>query len=188
MTKLAPYLNEHPPINAMFETNRIKLRAPEPQDLDTLYLWENDVKLWKYGNTINPLSRFALSEFINNSSENIFDSKQLRLMIVFKSNGESIGAIDLYDFDPLHKRIGVGILIDLAHQRQGFAKEALGIIKKYCVELLGVHQVYAHIPMQNVASIALFASCGFIQSGVLRDWLRVKQSFEDVAVMQFMCE
>ncbi|MFM2019059.1 MAG: hypothetical protein RL007_2715, partial [Bacteroidota bacterium] len=33
---------------------RIRLRALEPYDVDTLYKWENDTTIWKASNTITP--------------------------------------------------------------------------------------------------------------------------------------
>ena len=38
----------------MLSDNFIRLRALEIEDLDMLYLWENDTSLWHYGNNIAP--------------------------------------------------------------------------------------------------------------------------------------
>jgi diamine N-acetyltransferase len=168
----------------MLTSERLLLRAPEPEDLDTLYRWENDTTLWQYGNTLNPLSKFALREFIASCSDNIFETKQLRLMIIEKANNQPIGAIDLFELELFHQRVGVGIMIDQDYQKRGFAKEALQLIKNYAFEGLHLHQLFAHIPAKNSSSIALFKSSGFTESGVLKDWIKWNNLYDDVIVMQ----
>ena len=42
------------------ESENICLRAPEPEDLELLYEWENDSSLWIAGNTRAPYSKFQL--------------------------------------------------------------------------------------------------------------------------------
>lgn len=56
------------------------LRAVEPEDLDFMYIIENDRDIWKVGNTNMPYSRFALHEYIANSTGDIYVDKQLRLI------------------------------------------------------------------------------------------------------------
>ena len=168
----------------LLENNHIRLRAIEPEDIDVLYGWENDTDLWQYGATTAPFSRFVISEYLINSKQDIYQNRQLRLMIELKASGTAIGTIDLYDFEPLHRRAGIGILIDKAHRRKGFALQTLALIERYCFEFLKMNQLYAFIPEQNKNSIALFKKAGFCQSGVLKKWLMVGYGFEDVLIVQ----
>jgi len=89
---------------------KISLRPLEPEDLDLLYIWENDVNIWKVSNTLAPFSRYILKQYIEESYKDIYESKQLRL-IIQDEQGIPVGAVDLFDFDPYHARAGVGILI-----------------------------------------------------------------------------
>ena len=41
-------------MNKLLENSNIRLRAPEPEDLEILYKWENDTSLWEYGASITP--------------------------------------------------------------------------------------------------------------------------------------
>ncbi|MCX6308614.1 MAG: GNAT family N-acetyltransferase, partial [Bacteroidia bacterium] len=111
-------------MESMLSSERIRLRALEPEDLDCLYRWENDDRLWAFGSTLTPFSRFVLRQYIENSGQDLFEAKQLRLVVVENATDTPIGTIDLYDFDPFHLRAGIGILIDAEHQKQGFAGEA----------------------------------------------------------------
>lgn len=152
----------------------ISVRALEPTDIDLFYKWENDPDVWHAGNTIAPYSRFVLEQYLVNSHEDIFSTKQLRLMIEFndgKSEPVAVGSIDLFDFEPLHRRIGVGILIAREHRQKGFAKQALNLILDYCFNTLNVHQVFCNIEGDNYDSIKLFTNLGFVECGCKKQWL-----------------
>lgn len=103
----------------------IKLRALEPEDLEFLFQIENNESFWEVSHTQAPFSKFLLKQYLENAHLDIFEAKQLRLVIDEKSTGKSIGMIDLFDFNPQHKRAGIGILIHPDFQQKGFASEAL---------------------------------------------------------------
>ena len=84
----------------------VKFRALEIDDLQWLYVIENDESLWKYSNTIVPFSKEILTKYILNSNRDIFEVKQLR-MVIFSDEFYRIGLIDLFDFSSENKRLGV---------------------------------------------------------------------------------
>ena len=106
---------------------KINLRALEPEDLQFLFDTENDESFWELSNTQTPFSKFLLKQYLENAHLDIFEAKQLRLIIEENTNNQPIGMIDLFDFNPQHKRAGVGILIQNEYQQKGFASEALSL-------------------------------------------------------------
>lgn len=171
---------------ALLESERIRLRNLEPEDLDVLYRWENDASLWEVGDTVSPFSRYVLKEYIAESHRDIYDLRQLRLVIEFRTTGRAAGLVDLFDFDPHHRRAGVGIVVDIPYRRNGLATEALDLIIGYAFSFLKLHQLYVHIPVTNKASEALFTRCGFVVAGVLSEWITGSEGYVDVWVMQRM--
>lgn len=169
---------------AQLESEIIRLRALEPEDLELLYRWENNPELWSLGNTMSPYSRYILKEYIRESHRDLFDLRQLRLMIELRSTGEAIGTVDLYDFEPHHHRAGIGVLIDPLYQRYGYATETMSVLIKYAFSFLKLHQLYVHIPVGNEASKALFARCGFTVTGIMTDWIITEEGYSDVLMMQ----
>lgn len=144
------------------ENELIRLRALEPDDVQVLYKWENDTEVWKVSNTIVPFSKYMLLQFIANQQRDIFETRQLRLIIESKQSGKPVGAIDLFDLDPYNCRAGVGILIyDKRDQGQGYASQALSSLIRYGFQVLGLNQLYCDIPSHNIRSLALFKSKGF---------------------------
>jgi len=167
----------------------IKLRAMEPSDLDVLYVWENNPANWIVSNTITPFSKHVLQKYIENAHLDIFEARQLRLMIdrilPSSENPEIIGAIDLFDFDPLHRRAGVGILIAREEDRmKGFATEALSILLEYAFQSLHLHQIYCNVSEDNEASLTLFKKSGFLEIGKKLDWVRKEGGWTNVILLQ----
>lgn len=165
----------------------IRLRAPEPADIDALYAWENDMAVWQLSNTNAPYSRFAIEQYVLNTNQDIYAGKQLRLMIIPNDDTDhAAGAIDLFDFDPLNRRAGVGILVLKGERGKGYASEALGLLKDYCFNTLNMHQLYCHIAIDNEASIRLFTNAGFVISGTRKEWTWSATGWKDEIMMQLI--
>lgn len=169
----------------LLECKNIKLRAPEPEDLDVLYKWENDTTLWSLGCTLIPYSRYDLKQYIA-SSKDLYESKQLRLVIEVAPAMEAVGTIDLYDFDPYHRRAAVGIMIDRDHQKKGLAGDALSLLCRYAFSFLKLHQLYAYIPVDNEPSKRLFFRCEFKKVGILSGWQQTDEGYKDVLLVNLI--
>ncbi|GAB3827459.1 GNAT family N-acetyltransferase [Pontibacter rugosus] len=167
------------------KSDQTYLRALEPTDLDFLYSLENDISVWHVGNTLTPYSKFVLEAYLENATLDIYTAKQLRLAICNQAH-KAVGAIDLFDFDPLHRRAGVGIVVTAEHRGNGHAKEALELLLGYCKQTLQLHQVYCSVTATNLPSINLFTQAGFEQVGVRKDWLKTSDGWEDVVEMQHL--
>ena len=158
----------------------IQLRALEPTDLDFLYALENDESVWEVSNTATPYSRAILKDYLDNAHRDIYEVKQLRLVITISEDLRQIGFIDLFEFDPRHHRIGVGIILfSEADRGKGYAAEALQLVSDYAVKHLQVHQLYANITSDNSRSIQLFEKAGFTKTGVKKDWVFAEGSYKD---------
>ena len=167
----------------MLRSNRLRLRAVEPEDLDLMYLIENDTELWPSGQASVPFSHFALKQYIAESRNDFFHDRQLRLVIE-TSDGIACGFVDLQNYDPQHHRAEVGIVVVPEKQRQGIASEALRLLAEYVSAHLGIHQLYALVPEENKASAALFRRCGYKETATLQDWLRSPRGWLSVKVFQ----
>lgn len=158
----------------------VKLRALEPEDIDALLEWENNPDFWHLSTTLAPFSRYALKQYIQLAQHDVYTAKQLRLMIVAAPDYRPVGTLDLYDFDPFHRRAGVGILIGREEdRRRGYATDGLFALIRYAWEVLQLHQLYAQIPAGNKASHELFSGCGFEHTGTRKAWNKRGEEYED---------
>jgi diamine N-acetyltransferase len=166
-------------MNNILTYGHVNLRAVEPGDVDLLYVWENDSSLWEVSNTHTPFSKYILEQYLENAGRDVFDQKQLRL-IIQTLEGKPVGAVDLYDVDFFHQRAGVGILIHRTEdRRQGYATDALTALEKYACESLGIRQLFASIAEDNDASIRLFQKIGYSVTGIRKKWLNTLKGWKD---------
>lgn len=171
----------------MINDETIRLRPLEPEDLEYLYKWENNMDLWDVSDTLTPFSRYTLRQYIENSHQDIYTAKQLRLIIELLDDKKPVGMIDLYEFDPYHQRAGIGIMIHNEEDRKmGYASSAIALMVDYCFEILGLNQIYCSIPSSNLASINLFEKLGFTRTGYRKEWLRRGKEWEDVVYFQLL--
>ncbi len=164
----------------------IKLRALEPKDLNFLFNTENNIDLWEVSSTTKPFSKFILEDYIKNSHNDIFTTKQVRFIIETFHKKKVVGMIDLFDYEPIHLRAGVGINIIETEQRKAYAENALIVLKDYCFNILRLNQIYCNISADNKASIKLFEKVGFKLSGKKEQWVNTSEGFKDVLFYQLL--
>jgi diamine N-acetyltransferase len=164
----------------------INLRPLETEDLQYLYDSENNVSNWIISGTQVPYSKYLLKKYIENSHQDIYEAKQVRLVIEANSNTAPVGMIDLFDFDPLHKRAGIGVLINPEYQNKGFASEALQLLISYAFHYLNLHQLYANITVDNTTSIQLFEKFKFQCVGIKKEWIFNNYKYIDEATYQLI--
>ncbi|MCM1301602.1 MAG: GNAT family N-acetyltransferase [Alistipes senegalensis] len=174
-----------------------------------MYRWENDPSVWRVSGTTAPFSRHALERFVEEQRFDIFQTRQQRLIIETpdrfsdsrkyrnETNADNsvlnspriIGALDLFEFDPLNRRAGIGILIHPADaRRQGYATDVIETGCRYAREVLGLHQLWCNVGATNTASLALFRNAGFVEVGTKRDWLWTPDGYTDEVLFQKLLE
>jgi len=169
------------------KSQHIYLRALESSDLDLIYALENDMSIWKISNTITPFSKDIIQLYLQSAQQDIYTNKQLRLLICLNETNQPIGTIDLFEFDPMNLRVGVGILIFESHRNSGYAAESITVIKNYSKNVLLLNQLYCNINASNKDSIKLFEKCSFEKIGLKKQWNRVSlNQFEDEIIYQLI--
>ena len=162
-------------------TKNITLRKPKLLDLDQLILWENNLDNSLFSD--NPIfyTKEQIEDFLSSKQDLLLDT-QIRFMIEF--NGSSVGCIDLFDYDMVNSRAGVGIFIDEKFRNMGFGSKALSLIKTICIKDYFISNLYANISSINKASIRLFESAEFTKNGIKEKWIRTENSMLDVWFFQ----
>ena len=152
--------------------NQIFLRSVQSSDSEILYKWENDKSIWKVSGTKKPFTKKEIQDFILNQKD-IYLDKQLRLMICLSPirplpdspiqkqkrgnrERETVGCIDLFNFNESNLTAGIGILVEKKHRKNGYASDALSLLIKYSFEILCLNELCCNISENNKASIKLF--------------------------------
>ena len=162
-------------------TKNVTLRMPKLLDLDQLLLWENNLDNSLFSN--NPIfyTNQQIEQFLT-SDQDLFLDGQIRFMIDF--GGKSVGCVDLFEYDMVNSRAGVGIFMDEKFRNKGFATKSLSLLKSICTKDYFISNLYANILHTNKASIHLFERAGFTKNGVKENWIRTENSMLDVWFFQ----
>ena len=161
-----------------------RLRALEAEDVDLLYVWENDPAVWGVSGTLATFSRHTLRRFLDEQRFDLYAARQLRL-VVETLDGRAVGLVDLFEFEPVDLRAGIGILIHGAGDRgRGFASDALDVLCRYARQVLGLHQLWCSVAPDNAASLTLFRRAGFVECGRKREWRRTPDGWADELLLQ----
>lgn len=170
----------------MISDGKIYLRAPEPDDVDAIFRWENERSSWSSAGVRAPMSRHLIWKYVEENTASLSADGQARFIICLHETHMPVGAIDLYDADIINRRCGVGIVIDAAFRGLGYGERALTLLADYAWRDLGFHQIWATVSAENTASRVLFSECGFTITGRLRSWIRQGDSFTDAFIYQLL--
>ena len=169
------------------QAETIYLRALEPEDLSFIYEIENDENIWEVSNTQTPYSQFLIKQYLENAHQDIYEAKQLRLVICKNKDFKAVGLIDLFDFDPRNNRAGVGIIISNETDRNnGIGSQALSLIIDYSFKKLNFNQLFANINPENLASVSLFTKFGFQEIGSKKQWNLIDGKYQDENLFQLL--
>lgn len=162
-----------------------RLRAPEPEDLEVMMHFENTPYQWETGCASGPYSRYQLKQYLQNSQNDLFADRQLRLMVE-SPQGSVVGIVDLFNFEPFHNRAEVGVVVMESVRGQGVARQAMQALCKHAFHHLGLHQLIAYVECNNEASLHLMRRCGFQEVACLTDWVRKGEGYADVVMLRLL--
>lgn len=168
----------------MLSNDRIKLRAVEPEDVDYLFNAENDMSLWKVSETLIPFSRNTLKQYAD-SIHDLKSQGQYRFIIEDMISETPVGMVDLFEYNALNQRAGVGVVItDKMKRNSGYATDALTLLLKYAVDVLKLKQLYCSMHKSNNESIKLFERLSFKKVGERKDWFHTENGWESEILYQ----
>jgi RimJ/RimL family protein N-acetyltransferase len=164
------------------ETERLILKPHRMSNLRLLHRWENDPELLYY-NDDQPEDR---------SPQGMHTTRKFLERIMEQRPGETLHyAIHL---KPTDRFIGNGMVAMRAHHRtarlgitigdreqwgQGYAREALEAVLRFCFETLDLNRLGVEIYAFNERSIRLFEGLGFRKEGVVRQNVWKRGAFAD---------
>lgn len=149
----------------MISGENIKLSIVEPGDETFMLDWENNPKNWEVSESSGPFSLEEIREFIF-SCNDLYQHKQARYIIRNLKTDVPVGTVDLFNFNPEKKTVGIGILIAQPKDRKkGLGLEALNTACAMLEQSADITQIEALVYTDNTASVRLFEKAGFVHSG-----------------------
>ena len=161
------------------------LRAIEPDDLDLMYLLENDTRMRDCTATTVPLSHYALRCYLEENKGDLYSDLQVRMTIIDPQTSAACGFLDITDFLPRHRRAQIRIALMQDATGRGLATNALKEAAEYA-KSQGLQQLYAIVAINNSRARALFLRAGYTEVSILPDWLLQDGAYVDAVLYRMM--
>lgn len=114
-------------------------------------------------------------------------TKPYYTFIIRLQDGTPVGWVDLFNVDVDNHNAEVGIAIP-DHRGKGLSRRAALQMREFIFNHLGLHRVYARVPVLNTEALRLMEVLGFVQEGVERQSLHRDGKFVDVVMFGFVEE
>ena len=162
------------------ETDRLRLRPPEPEDLAPLHaiMSREDVARWLYWEprSVEDVSR-ALDRQINQDR-----TKELALVAELLTSGELVGHVTLTLGPAEHRQGEIGFMFHPAHQGRGYATEAAHAVVRLAFETYDLHRLYGRLEARNLASARVLEKIGMRHEAHLIENEWVKGEWQSEAI------
>ncbi|MBR2259278.1 MAG: GNAT family N-acetyltransferase [Blautia sp.] len=141
------------------KTERLVLRKHLPEDAAILYRdFGSDEAMYRYSGW-NPYASLEMAEStVRNFMEQYTDANFYGWAI--EKDGQLIGTIGAYDYDPVRNCIETGMSIARPFWGHGYAGEALGVVLEYLTEKEKIQVVTAWCASDNIGSIKAMEKAG----------------------------
>ncbi len=145
----------------MLDSTNIFLRLVGKDDAFRVYLWELSEETGRVTQTQNKVSLELIYQLIE-EQQDFITSGHTRFMICLEDNNETLGTIDLYDFNQKNRTAYIGILIaEKKMRRKGYARQSIIQLHDLAFQAFELKRLKAKIQSFNSYSIALFEGLGY---------------------------
>lgn len=165
----------------IIENDRIYLRPLLVEDITGDYInGMNDPEVNKY--LVNVRLKTQTRETVEDYVRSNLDSPSSVLFGIFikKDPVDFIGTVRVSGIDYFHCYASIGVCLFAKRAwKQGYAIQAVSIVKNYLFESLGLHYLEAGLYAENRNSINLFRRAGFSEAYRVKNKFRHEDSFKD---------
>ncbi|HET9819705.1 MAG TPA: GNAT family protein [Rhodanobacteraceae bacterium] len=166
-------------------TARLRLDALQRGDADALFAYRGDPVVSRYQGW-KPVSAADAGHFIETQLRVAPDTPGTwwQRAIRLRDSGELIGDFGLHFMDA--DTVELGITLAPAHQRQGYAREALEVVLDFVFGGLHKHRVVASVDPRNTACVKLLEGLGMRREAHFRQSVRCGEEWADDLVFALL--
>ncbi len=161
----------------------VRLRAPEPDDLDTFRVFNLDSQgARQWGQTELPVSREAQRHWSEEDASKRPAGDTTRLVIETLA-GDVVGSVSVDMADRRNGVFSYGIAIGSEHRGKGFGSEALVLLLRFYFAELGYQKCDTGIYAFNDGSLRFHERHGFAVEGRRRRGVYTEGEYHDVVLV-----
>jgi len=153
-------------------SERLVLRRPRTEDFEAFLRSWADPQMTRYTGARPNVEQFIRDLIAEMQAKQPGESEPggpwYQYAIERRDDGALVGDIGIGFGVPGERQVEVGDRIHPDHQRQGYAREALGAVIPHLIAEHRIHRFIGVAASENAASIAVLRSLGFRQEGHFR--------------------
>jgi RimJ/RimL family protein N-acetyltransferase len=130
----------------------------------------------------HPLSPAAARSMIAANAAQFQAGRSVHFAMEHEVSRDLVGAVELREIDRENANAELAFWVAPAEWGQGYASETASEVLRYGFADLGLNRIQAHHLIRNPSAGAVLSRIGMKQEGVLREFVRKWDVFEDVAV------
>jgi RimJ/RimL family protein N-acetyltransferase len=166
-----------------------RLRAVEPEDWETHYLWNQDTDMSRRIDFVwPPTSRARARQWADEVSKRTPEDDAFAFEIEALEDGALVGHIGVHDCDRRVGAFSYGLAVLPEHQRRGYASEAILLVARYFFQELRYQKVNARVFSFNTPSLALHDKLGFVCEGAVRRMVYTGGQYYDIVLFGMTSE
>ena len=145
--------------------NGVHLRAVRSDDAFALYAVFGDAETLRYWSHEPFASKDDAVAYVEAIDRGVAHEHRYQWAIAADDDDALIGTVTLNNHDAKHRRCEVGFILRRDQHGKGRARAAVAAVLAFAYDDLDVHRVEADVDPDNVASLKLLRSLGFVDEG-----------------------
>lgn len=164
----------------MIYGEKTRLRRIEREDIPTFVRWFSDPEVRSFLLVNSPISHAQEEKWF----ERKLEDDDSELFAIETLDGNHIGNIELMDFQRIHRRAELGVVIgEKEYWGQGYGSDAIHALLRFGFEELNLHRIQLRVYEDNERGIRAYRKCGFQLEGRLRDAIYRQGRYYDLLMM-----
>jgi RimJ/RimL family protein N-acetyltransferase len=171
----------------MIYGDRIRLRAPEREDLPRFVTWLNDPEVRDGLSLILPLSMAQEETWFEDMLKRSPETQPLVIEVQETDDWIPIGNMGIFALDKIARSAELGIVLgNKAYWNKGFGTKAIRLMLKHCFETLNLNRVFLRVYETNPRAIRCYEKVGFVHEGRLRQAIFKDGEYQDILMMSVL--
>lgn len=166
----------------VLETEDLILRKPRMKDAAEMYAYASDPEVARYVLWEPHSSVSDTRAFIRDLRRRIHGGYPSSWVITLRTSGRVIGTIGFMWYSAENSSAELGYSLSRSYWNHGYATQALKAVIDSSFRSLPVNRLEAQHDVRNPASGRVMEKCGLRQEGILRNRIRNKGKYVDVAL------
>ena len=173
----------------MIYGDRVRLRAPERDDIGRFVKWLNDPEVRDGLLLYLPMSIAEEENWFENMLKRPASEHPLVIEIAQDNNWFPIGNCGVHQIDWRNRSAEVGIVIgEKSFWNQGYGTEAMALLLRHAFETLNLNRISLDVYESNPRAIKAYENVGFVHEGRKRKAMFLNGHYIDVLLMSILRE